>query len=188
MAEAISIEFSTRSQENAERFLTEYVLEALDRVQDMEACDCFTFVPDQSATGDRTTGLQVPPPDHRIVLTIRRKTDEVIDAEQDRWNSLVEDGVVTEWEIKRSTDVDEIVDELGEKRARLLAHSSNLSAQMAKRAYKEFEEFGNVPAAVETYPDADSDEAPFGWWAARAVRSRGAGSYLSNCQNSYRNW
>lgn len=165
MAEGISIKFSTSSRENAEQFLTEYVLDALDRVQDMEACDCFTFVPDQSATGDRTTGLMVQPPDYPIVLTIRGETDEVIDAEQERWNSLAEEGVVTEWEVKRSTDVDEIIDELGEERARLLAHSSNLSAQMARLAYNEFEKFGKVPAAVETYPDADSDAAPFGWWA-----------------------
>jgi hypothetical protein len=125
----------------------------------------FTFVPGQPATGDRTAGLQVSLPGHLISLTIRGETDEIIDAERDRWNSLVEKGVVTEWEETKSTDREEMVEEPGEQRATLLAHSSDLSAQMAKLACEGFDEFGTVPAAVETYPDEKSDTAPFGWWA-----------------------
>ncbi len=148
-----------------ERFLTEYVLDAVDRVQDMDACDCFTFVPYQPATGDRTTGLQVPPPDHTVVLTIRGDTDEIIDAERDRWNALVDEGIVTEWEVKRSVDVAELVEELGQKRATLVAHTSNLSARMAALAYEAFESLGTTPGAVDTHPDEESDGAPFGWWS-----------------------
>jgi hypothetical protein len=165
MAERVSLQFSTGSQENAERFIEHYLLDALDRVPEMDACDSFTFVPGHPATGDRTAGLQVPSPDHPIYLTIRGETDEIIDAERDRWNSLVEDGVVTEWEKTKTTDRAEMVEELGEERATLLARSSNLSAQMAKLAYEEFDELGVIPAAVETYPDEESDAAPFGWWA-----------------------
>lgn len=165
MAGRVSLQFSTGSQENAERFIDEYVLDALDRVPEMDACDLFTFVPSQPASGDRTAGLQVPPPDHPIILTIRGETDEIIDAERNRWDSLAEEGVVTEWEEKKSTDSEEMVEELGEQRATLLAHSSNLSAQMAKLAYEEFDDLGTVPAAVETYPDEKSDVAPFGWWS-----------------------
>lgn len=164
MPESVSLRFSTGSQSNAERFLTEYVLDAIGRVQDMDACDCFTFVPSQPATGDRTKGLQVPPPDQQIVLTIRGETDDVIDAERDRWNTLLEEGIITEWEVKRSADVDEVVDELGEKRATLVAHTSNLSARVARLAYEAFEDLGTVPGAVETYPD-EGDTAPFGWWS-----------------------
>lgn len=165
MPESISLQFSTGSQANAERFLTEYVLDAVDRVQDMDACDCFTFVPSQPATGDRTAGLQVPPPDHTIVLTIRGDTDDIIDAEQDRWNTLVEEGIITEWEVKRSADVEELVDELGQKRATLVAHTSNLSARVATLAYEAFENLGTTPGAIDTYPDEESDAAPFGWWS-----------------------
>ncbi len=164
MPESVSLRFSTGSRANAERFLTEYVPNAIDRVQDMDACDCFTFVPSQPATGDRTTGLQVPPPDHTIVLTIRGDTDDIINAERDRWDTLAEEGIITEWEVKRSADVDELVDELGEKRATLVAHTSNLSARVATLAYQTFEDLGTVPGAVETYPD-ESDAAPFGWWS-----------------------
>lgn len=165
MPERVSLQFSTGNQENAAQFIEEYVLDALDRVPEMDACDSFTFVPGQSATGDRTTGLQIPPPDHPIYLTIRGETDEIIDAERDRWDSLVEKGVVTEWGVLKSTDREEMVEELGEERTTLLARSSNLSAQMAKLAYEECDELDIVPAAVETYPDAESDAAPFGWWA-----------------------
>lgn len=165
MPERVSLQFSTGSQENAERFIEEYVLDALDRVPEMDACDSFTFIPGQPAIADRTTGLQIPAPDHLIYLTIRGETDEIIDAERDRWDSLVEEGVVTMWEEMTSTDQEEMVEELGEERAMLLARSSNLSAQMAKLAYEEFDELGVVPAAVETYPDTESDAAPFGWWA-----------------------
>ena len=165
MPEAVSLRFSTGSTADAERFLTEYVFDAIDRVQDMDACDCFTFVPSQPATGDRTTGLQVPPPDHTIVLTIRGETDDIIDAERDRWDTLVDEGIVTEWEFKRSVDVDELVDELGQKRATLVAHTSNLSARVAALAYEAFEDLGTTPGAIETYPDEESDGAPFGWWS-----------------------
>jgi hypothetical protein len=91
MAERVSLQFSTGSQENAKRFLEEYVLAALDRVPAMDACDSFTFCPGHPATGDRTASLQVPPPDHPIYLTIREETDEIIDAERDRWNSLAKE-------------------------------------------------------------------------------------------------
>lgn len=164
MSKSVSLQFSTGSQENAERFIHEYVLDAIDRVQNMDACECFTFVPSQSATGHRTTGLQIPPPDYPIVLTIRGETDEIIDAERDLWDSLVQEGVITGWEVKRSIDIGELVDDLGEKRATLVAHTSNLSAKMASLAYQEFDELDTVPAAVETYPDEESDGAPFGWW------------------------
>lgn len=165
MPERVSIQFSTGCQENAEQFIEESILDALNRVPEMDACDSFTFVPGQPTTGDRTAGLQTPPPDHPIYLTIRGETDEIIDAERNRWNVLVEDGVVTEWEAMKSTDREEMVEELGEERATLLARSSNLSAQMAKLAIEEFDELGIVPAAVETYPDAESKAAPFGWWS-----------------------
>lgn len=165
MPESVSLQFSTGTKANAERFLTEYVLNAIDRVQDMDACDCFTFVPSQPATGDRTTGLQVPPPDHTIVLTIRGETDDIIDAERERWNTLVEDGILTEWEVKRSVDVEDLVDDLGQKRAMLVAHTSNLSAQVAALAYEAFDDLGTTPGAIDTYPDETSDAAPFGWWS-----------------------
>jgi hypothetical protein len=52
----------------------------------------------------------------------------------------------------QSIDRDEMVEELGEVRATLLARRSDLSAQMSKLAYEEFDESDIVPAAVETYP------------------------------------
>lgn len=165
MPESVSLRFSTGSQANAERFLTEYVLDAVDRVQDMDACDCFTFVPSQPATGDRPTGLQTQSPDYTIVLTIRGETDNIIHAERDRWDRLVEDGIITEWEVKRSVDVEELVDELGQKRATLVAHTSNLSARVATLAYEAFEDLDTTPGAVDTYPNEESDAAPFGWWS-----------------------
>lgn len=63
MADRLSTQFSTGSQEDTRRFIEEYALDALDRVPAMEACDSYTFVQGHPTTGDRTDGLQVPPPD-----------------------------------------------------------------------------------------------------------------------------
>ena len=95
MAERLALRFSTASQADAERFLEEYVLRALDRVAEMDACDGVSFVPDQPVSGDRTAGLQVPPPDHLIYLSITGQTDEVVGAERARWEALVEEDVVS---------------------------------------------------------------------------------------------
>lgn len=165
MDRRVALQFTTASVESATRFLEEYVLDALDRVPNTDACDSFTFVPGQPVTGDRPSGPQVPPPDYPVYLTLRCDTDAVIAAERDHWEALIEEGVIEGWEEVKSTDREEIVTELGEQRAALLARSSNLSAQMAGLASRAFADLGMVPAAVETYPDEESDAAPFGWWA-----------------------
>lgn len=165
IATRVSLQFDTPSPEAAERFLEEYVLAELDRVRATEACDAITFVPGQPATGDRTAGVQVPPPEYPVYLTIRGDTDAVIDAERNRWDALVDEGVLGGWERLHERDREEMVAELGAERAELLARSSDLAARMATVALREFEDLGTVPAAVETYPETESDAAPFGWWA-----------------------
>ena len=177
MATRVVLAVETDGPTAASRFIHEYVLDAVDRVGGMDACDSFNFVPSQPVEGDRTAGIQVPPPGHEVYLTIRGDTEEIIAAEREHWDGLVDEGVIADWEVQTETDREELVAELGEERTALLAAQSDLSARMAALAYETYAEVGTVPAPVETFPkvgsgddepdetgDDEREAAPFGWW------------------------
>lgn len=168
MPRRVALAFETVSPADASRFLDEYVLDAVERIRGLDACDSITFVPGQPLDGDRTAGLQVPPPDHAVYLTIRGETDAIVDRERDRWEDLVDAGVITNWTVQKSTERSEMVDRLGEERTSFLAAQSDLAARMAAVAFEDFVDRGRVPAAIETFSEEraenGTDAAPFGWW------------------------
>lgn len=155
MSQWFMIQFTTETPDAAEQFIHDYVLDAIDRVSELEACETISFAPSMNPeTGDRSA----------VIFGGTGDPDEVINYEGERWDSHVEDGVITQWEQTMLWDEDEMSEMLGEKGAALSLHLSELSAKMAKLAFEKFDELDTVPAAVDTHPDENPVAGPSGWW------------------------
>ncbi|MXV63497.1 hypothetical protein GS429_15825 [Natronorubrum sp. JWXQ-INN-674] len=156
MSEWTGIQFETNTPEDAQRVIDNYAIDAVERVSSLDACEAFTFAPAWNPeTEDRS----------KAAIAFKGDSDAIIQHERDRWNSLVEEGVATNWNEMMSMDEAEMVGVMGEKGAELWPRLGGISAKMAKLAYEEFDDLETLPGAVETYPEEDREIGPLGWWS-----------------------
>lgn len=140
----------TESEDAAEQFVREYVLEAVERAPETEGCEGLAF------------SLNEPPnPDGGSVgMTILGDESTFVNAEKPTWKKYTQDGLVQEW------TVDDLPQEhfervFGEKGSKLAKRLMPLAERMATVVYDEFESLDELPAPYDTYPD---ETTPAGWW------------------------
>lgn len=141
--------FELDGPEAVEEFIREYVLDALERVEDSEACDQFEFAP--AGTNGRDS----------VIIGIWGDPETVMEEEQSYFEPYLESELLNDWTLAQEWDVEEFESLMGEQSAALNQRIGGLSAEMAKLAYEEFNSF---PAAVDTYPDEAEGAGPLGWW------------------------
>lgn len=149
------LQFTTSSREDAEHFVTEYVLDAIERIEGFDSCEAamFAYGADPE-TGERSL----------VTIAFLGDHDQVLDEEQSNWQQYEQNGLLTDWETLVTMEPAELEATLGEKAAHLWPELGSLSAEMARDAYECFESLDSKPAAVDTFPDEKLGAGPLGWW------------------------
>lgn len=143
------IQFHTASPDDERRLLETYLLDAVERLRDRTDCEHVVFIRaghDPNVDG----GL--------ILLDIYGDHESIVAAESPRWNELVADGRVTEWDHPEYEFVDNIVDHYGEDSAR---RHEQLRAAATAMAPAMFDELDDQPAPVSC--GSEAPEHPVGW-------------------------
>jgi hypothetical protein len=147
MREISEIHFTTGGKAANRRLMNRYVLEAVDRLPSLEFCDRVAFMPLTHRAVDGGN----------LWLTVAGDREALVENESGEWDALVEEGVVSEWDV---TDVTEDWDEkTGEQGGDELLRLHAIANQVTKAVYGEFDD---PPAPVDAYPDEDSTR-PIGW-------------------------
>jgi len=149
MSKVSQYRFELDGPEALDEFIREYVLEAVERIEDYESSEQFSFAP--AGTNGRDS----------LVIAIWGEPEAVIEKERSYFEPYIESGLLKDWELAQDVSAEEFESLMGEQSAALNQRLGELSAEMAKLAYEEFDSF---PAAVDTYPDEDAGAGPIGWW------------------------
>lgn len=145
-----NVTFLTDSEDTAEQFVREYLLDAVDRAPDADGCDGLAF------------SLNEPPnPDGgSIAVTVLGEADAFLDAEESTWEEYKQAGTLQDWEIDQLPQ-EQFEAMFGEQGAELTARLIPLADRMASLVYEEFDSLENLPAVTDAYPD---EETNAGWW------------------------
>lgn len=131
----------------------EYVLDAIDRLPETDACTGLSFAfDDHPETGESSV----------VALVLEGDAADIVENERDRWDSLAERGLIETWERAAVFDRDELGEETSEAYLELAATISQLSARMSQVAY---ETLDTRLDPVDAVPEAGDDEPPIGWWS-----------------------
>jgi hypothetical protein len=149
MSKIAQYRFELDGADALEDFIREYVLNAITRVQDYESSEHFSFAP--AGTDGRDA----------VIIVIEGDPETVIEKERPYFDPYLDRGLLNDWELVQELTAEDFAAMLGDQSAPLNQRLGDLSAEMAKLAYEEFESF---PAAVDTYPDEDAGAGPIGWW------------------------
>lgn len=149
MSDKARVTLETDSREAQWELITEYAMEVVYDLQELPACDQAFYLP-----GGPTTN---------VWLDIRGNINTIVEQEQHQWDELVNEGLATDWHIEyyplemMPVEYEALFGEQGaELWDQLLAVSSRLSRSVN-------EEFDELPAAVDEYPEEDS-LGNAGWW------------------------
>ena len=152
MPDQLLVQFKTAGPAADERLVREYILEAVDRLPKQPDCEGVGFVP----------AGQKPGVDGLVLLHVVGDADAVVRRERDRWNALLEDGLVEDWTTEEAEEA--MITEWGENGTALRTRLDVLAARMSVLVYDEFDE---PPDPVDAYPaEADDRASPtgVGWW------------------------
>lgn len=144
------VAFVTESEDAAEQFVREYVLDAVDRAPEIEGCEGLAF------------GLnEAPDPDGgSVAMTVFGEAEEFLREEEATWEEYRAAGGIRDWSVERIPR--EYMEEtFGEKGAALTERLMPLADRMARLVYDEFDDLDDLPAAHDTYDDEDTRA---GWW------------------------
>lgn len=151
-----SFRFTASTPNDAETFVTEYVVDAVDRVEGYDECEWASFAyANHPETGELTL----------VTLPVWGDPGRVVEEERATWESYVEEGLLDDWGRMNEMDAEEMAAMLGERTAALWPALASLASDVAGEAYETFESLDRKPAAVDTYPSEDSAAGPVGWWA-----------------------
>lgn len=129
------ISLVTDGHEADERLIREYVVPAVDRLNDINGCD-----------GVRFTRFGMGPWEKsEVKLGIYGDYEAVIEAERDRWDELVSNDLIESWS-RDGVPFAEFSEEVQE----FLGRTYLLASQMAVQYYEEFDE---QPGLVDEFPD-----------------------------------
>lgn len=135
----------TEGHEADERVIRQYVIPALDRLNEVDGCN-----------GVRYSRFGVDPrwEKSEIKLGIYGDYEAVIEAEKERWDELVDDGLIESWS-RDGAPFTDMPDEVQEFLGQLYIVASRMSAEY----YREFDE---RPDMLDELPDAELSR-PVGW-------------------------
>ena len=147
-----SVLFLTDSETDVDRFIREYVLDAIDRTRAIDGCEGISFDRDE----------QLNPDGDSVVLVVIGDFEAFVDRERERWEQYQESGLIEDWEAI-SLDDDQLAWKFGEPGTDLATRLLPLGGEMAKVVYEGFE--GEpFPDPVDAYPEEDG-WFPVGWWS-----------------------
>lgn len=155
------IEFSLPSRDAEEQFVREYAVDAVERLYEDPACERFVYIRAGEAEQFDAGG---------VIVDIHGDAEAVVDAERDRWNALVEDGLVTGWERASVPLMAHLTEYYGADGAELSEHLRYVATRMSTVA---FEELDGQVAPEDAYPD--EGEGPVGWWNVLHILSNQQG-------------
>lgn len=150
MAEQLLVHFPTAGPDADRRLVREYVLDAVDRLDDHPDCEGIGFVPAGQKPG--VGGL--------VLLSISGDPDPVVATERERWDAIVEAGFADGW----TTETVDPADRWGEDGAALRARIDTLAARLSRQVY---EAFDSPLDPVDAHPAETDDRASstgVGWW------------------------
>jgi len=150
MAGRTTVAFEPDGERGDEQFIREYVLPAMDRLRDRDWCQDVGFL--RYGHAPHTDGGEV-----RVHL--RGDGETIVDHESNRWERLVEDGRVRDWEVVGPEDDS---DKFGPKGEEIVARVQFLTSRMSKHVFDEFDADEGL-APVDTYPE--EGPVPVGWWS-----------------------
>ncbi|MFP8958727.1 hypothetical protein ACLI4Y_18640 [Natrialbaceae archaeon A-CW3] len=142
------VEFQTEDATDEERFIREYVIDAIERLPENHFCESMGFIR-LSTNPHADSGA--------VHLSFVGDLDAIIDHEREIWANYVEQGVILEW--KPSDHPWNQID-AGEQTMELSWRLTVLASRMSAEVFDEFE---TQPAAVDEYPEEEKP-SPSGWW------------------------
>lgn len=150
VADHSRIWFRTPDIDAERQFVDEYILDAVERMDSADDCEKFIFI---------RAGHSPSLDGGAVVVDIYGDPEAVIERETQRWNSLVEDGPLDEWEHEEIDFPNLLADEFGEQGVALHEELRDLASRMAPLVLDEFQ---SPPAVVDAFPDEDGDQV--GWY------------------------
>jgi len=150
MAELLPITFETKGAEQDRHLIQEYILDLLERIEEVDWCERAGYAPSG----------QAPIEGGQVVLAFVGDEDRIWEVESDRWDELVEEGYAEGWERDEQFSREVIKEIVGKQGVDLHLRQLHLASKMSKLAY---EEFDDLPAPVNEYPE-DEAPTPIGWW------------------------
>lgn len=150
LADHSRIWFRTPDIETERQFVDEYILDAVERMDAAEDCEKFIFI-----RAGHAPSLDCG----AVVVDIYGDPDAVIERETQRWNSLVDDGPLREWEHEEIDLPNLLADEFGEQGVVLHEELRDLASRMAPLVLDDFQ---SPPAVVDAFPEEDG--SPVGWY------------------------
>lgn len=155
MPETVRVRFRTERETGVERVLREYVLDATERLRELDACSRVSFAPAAHPETD----------DRRAVdLVVTGDTEAVAEQERDRWEALGDEDYVEGWDREVLMDAEEMDEAADSPKRDVGTTLTGLSTRVAGLAYDAFDDLDTRPGAVETFPDDDSPGS-VGWWS-----------------------
>jgi hypothetical protein len=143
--------FVAETEADIDRFVREYVLDAIDRVDKSGICDGISFDRDEVLPFEGAT----------VALAVVSDFDSFVEHEREHWERYREQGVIEDWHTKQLSR-EQVKNRFGEQGFELARRLIPLGGRMAKLAYEEFDD-EPFPPAEDAYPEEDG--VPTGWWA-----------------------
>lgn len=150
LADHSRIWFRTPDIETERQFVDEYILDAVERMDAAADCEKFIFI---------RAGHSPSLDGGAVVVDIYGDPDAVIERETPRWDALVDDGPLREWEHEEIDLPGLIADEFGEQGVVLHEELRDLASRTAPVILGEFQ---SPPAVVDAFPEEDTDQV--GWY------------------------
>lgn len=142
--------FETDGPAGDERFVREYVLPAMERLPERGDCDDVGFLRyGHSPQTDRG----------EVRVHLLGDVDALVAEESDRWETLVEEGLVADWNVAGPEDDR---DKFGPEGEELVVRLQFLTSHMSKHVFEEFDADEEL-APVDTVPE--EGPLPVGWWS-----------------------
>lgn len=145
-----SVVFFTESEDAAEQFVREYVLDAIDKAPEVEGCEGLAFSLNEASNPDGGS----------VSTRVLGDASTFVRTEKATWEAYKEDDIIQDWA------VDEISHErftriFGEQGSELANRLMPLAERMATLVYDEFDSLDELPAPYDTYPE---ESIAAGWW------------------------
>lgn len=154
--ENLKVKLVAPEEAKARDVVQEYVFDRVDDTTEVEGGEFGGFAYD-TEEGSRERNA--------IALSFNGDSDAILESEKSKWNALVEDGLLKDWEEVHRMEFSKLEAMMGERRAEVTMKSGLATTKMAKVMYDEFDEF---PDPVNTFPEEFEEHdvgGPYGLWS-----------------------
>lgn len=154
--ENLKIKLVAPGEAEARAVVEEYVFDRVDGTKEVEGGEFGGFAYETEESSRERNA---------IALSFYGDSDVMLESEKSEWNTLIEDGLLKDWEEVYQMEFSKLEAMMGEKRMDVSMRSGLASSKMAKVMYDEFDEF---PDPVNTFPKEFEEHdvgGPYGLWS-----------------------